>query len=42
MAPVGGCLLLAAGAGGGARSIDPETLKRLLDAVLAREGVFRE
>jgi glucosamine kinase len=42
MAPVGGCLLLAAGVGAGARSIDSEALKRLLDEVLAREGVFRE
>jgi N-acetylglucosamine kinase-like BadF-type ATPase len=42
MAPVGGCLLLAARMGGGERSIDSEALKRLLDAVLAREGVFRE
>ena len=42
MAPVGGCLLLAARAGGGERSIDSPTLKALLDAVLAREGVFRE
>ncbi len=42
MVPVGGCLLLAARVGGGERSIDSEALKRLLDAVLAREGVFRE
>jgi hypothetical protein len=42
MAPVGGCLLLAARAGGGETSIDSTTLKPLLDAVLAREGVFRE
>lgn len=42
MAPVGGCLLLAARVGGGETSIDSATLKLLLDAVLAREGVFRE
>ena len=42
MAPVGGCLLLAARVGGGESSIDSATLKGLLDAVLAREGVFRE
>jgi glucosamine kinase len=42
MAPVGGCLLLAARVGGGERSIDSAVLKRLLDAVLAREGAFRE
>jgi N-acetylglucosamine kinase-like BadF-type ATPase len=42
MAPVGGCLLLAARVGGGERSIDSVALKGLLDAVLAREGVFRE
>jgi N-acetylglucosamine kinase-like BadF-type ATPase len=42
MAPVGGCLLLAARVGGGEQSIDSAALKVLLDAVLAREGVFRE
>lgn len=67
MAPVGGCLLLAArlagcersagiapsgrdaaGAepasepGAGAQTLDASQLKPLLDAVLAREGVFRE
>jgi N-acetylglucosamine kinase-like BadF-type ATPase len=42
MAPVGGCLLLAARACGCAQSVDPQELKPLLDAVLAREGVFRE
>jgi glucosamine kinase len=42
MAPVGGCLLLAARACGRGRLVDPTELKRLLDAVLAREGVFRE
>ncbi len=42
MAPVGGCLLLAARVAGHERSVDPADLKPLLDAVLAREGVFRE
>jgi glucosamine kinase len=42
MAPVGGCLLLAARACGHERSVDPAQLKPMLDAVLAREGVFRE
>jgi glucosamine kinase len=42
MAPVGGCLLLAARAGGRERAIDADSLKPLLDAVLARESVFRE
>jgi glucosamine kinase len=42
MAPVGGCLLLAARACGSEQSLDPVGLKLLLDAVLAREGVFRE
>jgi glucosamine kinase len=54
MAPVGGCLLLAARAAGCERpgehssdgasvqAVDPTHLKSLLDAVLAREGVFRE
>jgi glucosamine kinase len=66
MAPVGGCLLLAARVGGcerpagsllagagtpasasegrtaGRQAVDPAQLKSLLDAVLAREGVFRE
>jgi N-acetylglucosamine kinase-like BadF-type ATPase len=42
MAPVGGCLLLAARACGRERSVDPAELKALLDTVLAREGVFRE
>jgi N-acetylglucosamine kinase-like BadF-type ATPase len=42
MVPVGGCLLLAARVGGGEMSIDSASLKRLLDVVLAREGVFRE
>jgi glucosamine kinase len=42
MAPVGGCLLLAARAGGREQAVGPAELKPLLDAVLAREGVFRE
>jgi N-acetylglucosamine kinase-like BadF-type ATPase len=42
IAPVGGCLLLAARAGGGEQSIDSPALKTLLDAALAREGAFRE
>jgi glucosamine kinase len=42
MAPVGGCLLLAGRVAGCEQSVDPVTLKQLLDAVLAREGVFRE
>jgi glucosamine kinase len=42
MAPVGGCLLLAARVAGRERAVDPVELKLLLDAVLAREGVFRE
>jgi N-acetylglucosamine kinase-like BadF-type ATPase len=42
MTPVGGCLLLAARVAGREQSVDPVTLKPLLDAVLAHEGVFRE
>jgi glucosamine kinase len=42
MAPVGGCLLLAARVAGCEHSIDRQALKPLLDVVLAREGVFRE
>jgi N-acetylglucosamine kinase-like BadF-type ATPase len=42
MAPVGGCLLLAARVAGRERAVDPAHLKSWLDAVLAREGVFRE
>ncbi len=42
MAPVGGCVLLAARVAGREQAVDPVELKRLLDAVLAREGVFRE
>jgi N-acetylglucosamine kinase-like BadF-type ATPase len=54
MAPVGGCVLLAVRACGrehpdghppwgvDGQLVDSAELKRLLDAVLAREGVFRE
>ncbi len=42
MAPVGGCLLLAARAAGEDESVEPAELKSLLDAALARESVFRE
>lgn len=54
MAPVGGCLLLAARVAGcehpdghtlggaGGHAVDPAGLKPLLDAALAREGIFRE
>jgi N-acetylglucosamine kinase-like BadF-type ATPase len=42
MAPVGGCLLLAARAAGCERAVDPLELGLLLDVALAREGVFRE
>lgn len=42
MAPVGGCVLLGALAAGCHESIDPNELKLLLDAALARESVFRE
>ncbi|HEX4838436.1 MAG TPA: BadF/BadG/BcrA/BcrD ATPase family protein, partial [Solirubrobacteraceae bacterium] len=42
MAPVGGCLLLAVRAAGREWSVDAVALKSLLDAVLAREEVFRE
>lgn len=42
MAPVGGCLLLAARAAGRERSLEPTGLKLALDLELAREGVFRE
>jgi N-acetylglucosamine kinase-like BadF-type ATPase len=42
MAPVGGCLLLAARAAGRRGEVDREGLRRLLDEVLAREGAFRE
>jgi glucosamine kinase len=42
MAPVGGCVLLAALAVGCRESVDPDELKPLLDSALAREGAFRE
>jgi glucosamine kinase len=42
MPPVGGCLLLAARLAGYERAVGPAELKPLLDAALAREGVFRE
>ena len=42
MAPVGGCLLLAARVAGREQAVSPLELKSLLDGVLAREGVFRE
>jgi N-acetylglucosamine kinase-like BadF-type ATPase len=42
MAPVGGCVLLAARACGCGQSVDPAELKPLLDAALAQESVFRE
>jgi glucosamine kinase len=42
MAPVGGCLLLAARVAGCEGAVDPAHLRALLDAVLAREGAFRE
>jgi glucosamine kinase len=42
MAPVGGCLLLAARLAGCEQTLDPAELRPLLDAVFAREGVFRE
>jgi glucosamine kinase len=42
MAPVGGCVLLAALAVGRRESVNPAELKPLLDAALAQEGVFRE
>jgi N-acetylglucosamine kinase-like BadF-type ATPase len=42
MAPVGGCLLLATRLAGCEHALDQAQLKPLLDAVLAREGVFRE
>ncbi len=42
MAPVGGCLLLAARACGREQSVDPVQLESLLNSVLAREVVFRE
>jgi glucosamine kinase len=42
MAPVGGCVLLAALAAGRRESVDPSELKALLEHALAQEGVFRE
>ncbi|HWY90823.1 MAG TPA: BadF/BadG/BcrA/BcrD ATPase family protein [Solirubrobacteraceae bacterium] len=42
MAPVGGCILLAARVAGRGQALDPAELKAWLDAALAREGVFRE
>jgi glucosamine kinase len=42
MAPVGGCLLLATRLAGCEYALDQAQLKPMLDAVLAREGVFRE
>ena len=42
MAPVGGCVLLAARAGGADLVVDPAKLKLLLGAALAQESVFRE
>jgi N-acetylglucosamine kinase-like BadF-type ATPase len=42
MAPVGGCMLLAALVAGRREAVDPADLKPLLDAALAQEGVFRE
>lgn len=41
MAPVGGCLLLAARMAGAEASLDGDELHRLLDEALAREGAFR-
>jgi glucosamine kinase len=42
MAPVGGCVLLAGRLAGCEQSLDQARLMPMLDAVLAREGVFRE
>lgn len=42
MAPVGGCLLLAARLAGREAALDHDELRRLLDGALAREGAFRE
>jgi len=42
MVPVGGCLLLAARVAGCEQALDQAQLKPMLDAVLVREGVFRE
>lgn len=42
MAPVGGCLQLAARAAGRDGALDRDQLRQLLDDALAREGAFRE
>lgn len=42
MAPVGGCLRLAARAAGFEAALGQDELRRLLDDALAREGAFRE
>ena len=42
MAPVGGCVLLAALATGRRESVEPAELKTLLEHALAQEGAFRE
>jgi N-acetylglucosamine kinase-like BadF-type ATPase len=42
MAPVGGCVLLAALAAGRPYSVDPGELKPLLDAALVHEAVLRD
>ncbi len=42
MAPVGGCVLLAARIAGSEHAVDPTELKSWLDVTLARESVFRE
>jgi N-acetylglucosamine kinase-like BadF-type ATPase len=42
IAPVGGCVLLAALAAGLREAVNPAELKPLLDAALAQESVFRE
>ncbi len=42
MAPVGGCMLLAALAAGRREAVDPAQLKALLEHALAQEQVFRE
>jgi glucosamine kinase len=42
MAPVGGCVLLAALAAGRRESVNPAELKLLLERALAQESVFRE
>jgi glucosamine kinase len=42
MAPVGGCVLLAAAAAGRREAVDPAELRSLLDTAVAQESVFRE